>query len=118
MFLVLSYTGIRVGELVALKWKDIDFINHTISITKTYYNPNNNTLKYQLVPPKTRKSRRKIIVDEDVIIALKEHKKNNIKSSRCYVKLIIITTLSLQRWKDSMDIPSSSRPFKIEWQGF
>lgn len=75
MFLVLSYTGIRVGELVALKWKDVDFVNHTISITKTYYNPNNNTLKYQLVTPKTKKSRRKIIVDEDVINALKEHKK-------------------------------------------
>ncbi|UQZ74825.1 site-specific integrase [Niallia circulans] len=74
MFLILSYTGIRVGELVALKWKDVDFINHTISITKTYYNPNNNTLEYQLVTPKTRKSRRKIIVDEEVIDALKEHK--------------------------------------------
>jgi integrase len=24
-FLILSYSGIRVGELIALKWKDIDF---------------------------------------------------------------------------------------------
>jgi integrase len=53
IFLTLSYTGMRVGELVALKWKDIDFEEHTISITKTYYNPTNNTLEYQLVPPKT-----------------------------------------------------------------
>ncbi|KON83364.1 integrase [Rossellomorea marisflavi] len=75
VFLILAYTGIRVGELIALKWKDIDFKNHTISITKTYYNPNNNTVEYQLVPPKTRKSRRKIVVDEEVIDALKEHKK-------------------------------------------
>ncbi|WP_047986113.1 tyrosine-type recombinase/integrase [Ornithinibacillus californiensis] len=74
MFLILSYTGIRVGELVALKWKDIDFINHTISITKTYYNPSNNTLEYMLVTPKTKRSRRKIIVDEDVIKTLLEHK--------------------------------------------
>ncbi|WP_102349604.1 tyrosine-type recombinase/integrase [Bacillus sp. Marseille-P3661] len=74
MFLILSYTGIRVGELVALKWKDVDFKNQTISITKTYYNPNNNTLEYQLVTPKTRKSRRKIIVDEDVIKTLMKHK--------------------------------------------
>ncbi|MBU9723665.1 MULTISPECIES: site-specific integrase [Bacillaceae] len=74
VFLVLAYTGIRVGELVALKWKDIDFLNHTISITKTYYNPNNNTRNYQLVTPKTKKSRRKIVVDEVVINALKKHK--------------------------------------------
>lgn len=74
VFLTLSYTGMRVGELVALKWKDIDFDNHTISITKTYYNPNNNTLEYQLLPPKTKRSKRTIIVDEDVIAAFKEHK--------------------------------------------
>ncbi|TYS83524.1 tyrosine-type recombinase/integrase [Rossellomorea aquimaris] len=73
VFLVLAYTGIRVGELVALKWRDVDFINNTISITKTYYNPNNNTLEYQLLPPKTRKSRRKIVVDDEVIYALKKH---------------------------------------------
>lgn len=75
VFIILAYTGIRVGELVALKWKDIDFKNHTISITKTYYNPNNNALEYQLVTPKTRKSRRIIIVDEEVIHQLMEHKK-------------------------------------------
>lgn len=73
IFLTLSYTGMRVGELVALKWKDIDFEEQTISITKTYYNPTNNTLEYQLVPPKTRKSKRAIVVDEGVIAALKEH---------------------------------------------
>lgn len=73
IFLTLSYTGMCVGELVALEWKDIDFEEHTISITKTYYNPNNNTLDYQLVPPKTKKSKRTIVVDEDVIAALKEH---------------------------------------------
>lgn len=49
VFLVLAYTGIRVGELVGLKWKDIDFKNHTISITKTYYNPNNNAMEFQLL---------------------------------------------------------------------
>ena len=46
IFLTLAYTGMRVGELVVLKWKDIDFVNQTISITKTYYNPNN-TVQFQ-----------------------------------------------------------------------
>lgn len=71
--LILSYSGIRAGELIALKWKDIDFANHTISITKTCYKPSNIALKYQLGTPKTRKSPRKIILDEDVIDALKDH---------------------------------------------
>ncbi|WP_233549518.1 site-specific integrase [Lysinibacillus yapensis] len=48
-------------------------MNQTISITKTYYNPNNNTVKFLLVTPKTKKSRRKVVVDEDVIQALKMH---------------------------------------------
>lgn len=79
IFLTLSYTGMRVGELVALKWKDIDFNENTISITKTYYNPKNNTLEYQLVTPKTRRSKRNIVVDETVISALKEHMATQLK---------------------------------------
>lgn len=74
IFFLLAYTGIRVGELVALKWKDIDFNKRAIHITKTYYNPENNTVKFQLVPPKTIKSRRRIIVDTVVIDVLKKHK--------------------------------------------
>lgn len=79
IFITLSYTGMRVGELVALKWKDIDFNKHTIRITKTYYNPQNNTKEYQLVPPKTKKSRRKIIVDEVVIAAFRKHREEQEK---------------------------------------
>ncbi|QPC48210.1 tyrosine-type recombinase/integrase [Mangrovibacillus cuniculi] len=70
IFLVLAYTGIRVGELLALKWKDIDFHQQTIRISKTYYNPNNNAEKYQLLTPKTNRSRRKVIVDEEVLETL------------------------------------------------
>lgn len=57
IFTTLAYTGIRVGELVSLQWKDIDFKNHTIRITITYYNKKNNTRDFQLLPPKTLKSR-------------------------------------------------------------
>lgn len=79
MFLVLSYTGIRVGELVALKWQDVDFEQQTIRITKTYYNPNNNSVQFQLVTPKTKTSRRKIVVDAVVIRALRQHKETQEK---------------------------------------
>ncbi|PQD94389.1 site-specific integrase [Pradoshia eiseniae] len=84
MFLVLSYTGMSVGELIALKWKDINFHTHTISITKTYYNPTINTVKYALVPPKTRRSKRTIIVDEMVIEALAIHRTNQQKMKQSF----------------------------------
>lgn len=73
IFHVLAYSGMRIGELVALKWKDIDFKKRTISISKTYYNPKNNTKNYQLVTPKTRKSKRKIVIDDFIIAMLRAH---------------------------------------------
>ena len=74
IFLLLSYTGLRVGELCALKWRDIDMENQTISISKTYYNPTNNKKEYKLLTPKTPTSVRLIDVDDTVINELKFHK--------------------------------------------
>lgn len=74
IFKLLAYTGIRVGELCALKWKDINFEEESISITKTYYNPVNNIRKYQLVPPKTQKAKRTIDLDQSVLSVLEKHR--------------------------------------------
>lgn len=74
IFMTLAYTGMRVGELVALKWGNIDFRKNIIHITKTYYNPKNNTREYQILPLKTRKSRRKIMVDETIMKVLEKYK--------------------------------------------
>ena len=76
VFTTLAYTGMRAGELLALKWSDIDFENNTISITKTYYNPNNNKKHYQILTPKTESSIGKITVDPHVIQLLKDYKVN------------------------------------------
>jgi len=73
-FVTLAYTGMRAGELCALKWKDVNFENRTISITKTYYNPTNNVKKYQLLPPKTKSSIRVIEVDAIVLAELEIHR--------------------------------------------
>jgi integrase len=70
---LLAWTGFRAGELLALKWKDIDFEEKTINITKTYYNPTNNTKKFYLLPPKTQGSIRKIIVEDEVLKVLQKH---------------------------------------------
>ena len=73
-FLLLAYSGMRVGEMCALKWKDIDFEEGTVNIIKTYYNPTGNARKYKLTPPKTVASKRKIIIDKLVIEEMSKYK--------------------------------------------
>lgn len=46
IFLTLAYSDIRDGELCTLKKSDFNADEFTLSITKTYYNPINNVLKY------------------------------------------------------------------------
>ncbi|WP_096271764.1 tyrosine-type recombinase/integrase [Paucisalibacillus globulus] len=74
VFTMLAYTGMRIGELIALKWQDIDFENHTLRIYKTYYNPTNNKVKYKLLTPKTESSIRTITIDPLLIDLLLKHK--------------------------------------------
>lgn len=74
VFSVLSYTGLRIGELLALKWADFNEKQGTIRITKTIYNPTNHIKKYQLLTPKTKGSVRTIRIDETLVSMLKKHK--------------------------------------------
>jgi integrase len=67
IFMTLAYTGMRIGELCALKRTDLDSQEETINITKTIYNPNNNIKGYKLVPPKTKKSIRNITIDKQLV---------------------------------------------------
>jgi integrase len=74
-FVTLAYTGMRSGELLALKWSDIDFQKKTLRITKTYYNPNNNNnnnnnTDYKLGSPKTKNSIRIIMIDDKLAALL------------------------------------------------
>nr|WP_269843835.1 tyrosine-type recombinase/integrase [Domibacillus epiphyticus] len=73
IFLLLAYTGLRVGELCALKWRDINFEEQTLNISKTYYNPTNNRKEYKLLTPKTPTAVRIIDIDEAVINELNKH---------------------------------------------
>lgn len=79
------YTGIRIGELCGLKWKDIDFINESISINRTVQRikniENGSSTKTKLVVdvPKTEHSIRTIPLPSFLILILREFKSNNEK---------------------------------------
>lgn len=72
MFRVLAYTGMRKGELKALEWSDIDFIDNTININKTL--SINSEHKITVQPPKSKSSIRKISIDEEAKLILKRWK--------------------------------------------
>lgn len=64
-------TGMRRGELLALRWEDIDIETGSLSIRRSV----NYVAGYGLVEsePKTPKSRRKIVLPPHIIAALKAH---------------------------------------------
>lgn len=81
IFLTLAYSGMRDGELCALKKSDFDKEEKTVSITKTHYNPSCKIIEFELLPPKNKGSIRKIELDPIVFEALDDHlaKQNELK---------------------------------------
>ena len=73
-FYLLAFSGMRVGELCALKWTDVNFEENTIRITKTLDMPDHNMRKFKLTPPKTMAAIRTIDIDESILAMLKSHK--------------------------------------------
>ena len=69
-FRLLAYSGIRSGEISALNWSDIDFDEHTLSITKTVSHDTRKNLNF-IAKPKTKKSTRTIFIDDETLQALK-----------------------------------------------
>lgn len=56
-------TGMRIGETLALKWKDIDWLHNIISVRRNVvkvYDPEARTETYHLGTPKTRQGFREI----------------------------------------------------------
>ena len=71
------YTGLRIGELLALEWGDIDFVKGVISVSKSCHYGHNKNGDYERVidTPKTSHSARIIPIPKQLIPLLKNHKK-------------------------------------------
>ena len=69
-FMLLYWTGMRIGELLALTYEDIDLEKRIISISKSYQRLDG---KDVITPPKTPKSNRKITIPPFLAEELKEY---------------------------------------------
>lgn len=74
--IICLYTGLRIGELLALTWKDIDFDNCTISISKSEYEGKiNGKIQISVDTPKTKNSNRIIPIPKQICLILRKIKK-------------------------------------------
>ena len=71
-FMTLYWTGMRLGELRGLMWKDIDFDNKVIHVQRTmrYFHGKGTVLD----SPKTESSNRDIPMLDEVVRILKQHR--------------------------------------------
>ena len=70
------YTGIRLGELLALTWNDIDFKSGIMTISKTAYRiKQNGNPKVVIDKPKTKNSSRLIPLPKQLLEILKRAKR-------------------------------------------
>ena len=90
------YEGLRIGELLALQWQDIDFEENLISVTKTLiekknpnYDPTDPTSKKVIFEiqnsNKTSKNRKVVILDEARKLLLEHKMKSNFTEPTDYV---------------------------------
>ena len=72
MFYLELVTGLRKGELVALRWEDVDIQNKTISVSKQYVrNPDGSR---ELTQPKTENSVRLVSIPQTAVdLLIQEH---------------------------------------------
>lgn len=70
------YTGLRVGEICGLQWKDIDFRQGSLIVTKTVerISLGNGKTKVVVSEPKTESSLRKVYMPPFIIELLKAYK--------------------------------------------
>ncbi len=72
-FMILYWTGIRIGELLALQIKDVDFVAKTLSITKSYQRLEGRDV---ITPPKTEKGKRVISLPDFLLTDIEDYVKH------------------------------------------
>lgn len=119
IYMFLFYTGLRLGEMIALTWEDINFNTKELRINKSFTNKCEDDY-YIITDPKTKNSIRIIDIDDNLLELLKQH---YIKESKIYQfnrKMLIfgnikhISPTSFSRYMNKIidNIRNDSKDFK------
>lgn len=109
------YTGLRIGELLALEWNDIDFVKAELHVGKTCHDgKNKNGIFCRITDtPKTSHSRRIIPLPKKLISILREMKK---KSNSSFVISGKKDYLSIRSYQHSFEL--LQKKLGIQRRGF
>ncbi|MPM41365.1 Transposase [bioreactor metagenome] len=113
LFTVAVLTGLRPGELFALRWQDIDIANRKISVSRTLLYQKlegDHKKEFHIDPPKTKSSIRTVRFNERCEIALKSQfrKKSMVALKHCAKPLLDLDDLL---FVTKFDTPINSQIF-------
>lgn len=89
--LVALYTGVRLGELCAMQWKDIHFQEQYLEISKTLHRVKDHTVdsehntKIIITPPKTESSIRNIPIPDFLFEILQQYVQSHKIDPEAYI---------------------------------
>jgi integrase len=78
LYVLAVHTGMRRGELLGLKWEDVDLDGQTFRVRRTLTRTDNGR-RLALGEPKTRKSRRTVKLTQGAVEALRSHRKRQLE---------------------------------------
>lgn len=94
MLLFALMTGVRPGELIAIRWRDIDLQHRLVSVRYTLD-------RGELLPPKTDNARRRIPLPPELIEILEAHKRSWVANP---LGLVFVTPvgspIDLSNWRN------------------
>ena len=108
--LLCLYSGLRIGELIALQWSDIDFAKGTLTVSKSCHDGKNGLI---IDEPKTVASRRVIPLPKQLLPFLKSIKK---KSDSPFVVSANGKSVSVRSYQRSFEL--LLKKLKIPHKGF
>jgi integrase len=106
LYVVAATTGMRIGEILGLKWEDVNLEARTLQVRRSVFNG-------QISQPKTASGRRTIRLSKLAIRALKQHKQE-CEWLFCTSKgsTINVNNLRCRSWKKLLrkaGLPSTTR---------